>query len=202
MNLTLLAALDLGAVFVFAVSGAILAGRSGLDLFGMFVCAFVTGVGGGTIRDVLLDRPVFWLADGRYLLAAMAATAIVWWFGARIERLDKPLRWADALGIALATPLGVAAARSVGAEIPIQIAMGVVTASFGGMVRDVLCGAPPMILHREVYATAALGGAAVNVAVYALQAGPLAAAAACAAATFAIRAGAIAYGWSAPGWRG
>lgn len=202
MNLTLLAALDLSAVFVFAISGAILAGRSGLDVFGLFVCAFVTGVGGGTIRDVLLDRPVFWLADGRYLFAAMVAAALVWWFGARIERLDRPLRWADALGIALATPLGVAAARGMEADWPIQIAMGVVTASFGGMLRDVLCGAPPMILHREVYATAALSGAALNVVVYALGAGPLGAALACAAATFLIRAGAIVYGWSAPGWRG
>jgi uncharacterized membrane protein YeiH len=195
------AALDLAAVFVFALSGALLAGRTGLDVFGMFVCAFVTGVGGGSIRDVLLDRPVFWLEDARYLIAAMAATALVFWFGARIERLDKPLRWADALGLALATPLGVAAARSVDAELPIQIAMGVVTASFGGVVRDVLCGAPPMILHREVYATAALGGAAVNVVVFATGAGAMAATLACVGATFLIRACAIVWGWSAPTWR-
>lgn len=197
-----LAVFDVAAVFVFAVSGALLAGRTGLDVFGMFVAAFVTGVGGGTIRDVLLDRPVFWLADGRYLLAAIVATAVVFALGRRIEQMNKPLRWADALGLALATPLGVAAARSADAGWPILIAMGVITASFGGVVRDLLCGAPPMVLHREVYATAALSGAAVNVVVFELTDERVAAALACATATFAIRAFAIVYGWSAPRWRG
>jgi uncharacterized membrane protein YeiH len=202
MSPAAVAVFDLVAVFVFAVSGAILAGRKGLDVFGMFVCAFVTGVGGGTLRDVLLDRSVFWLADGRYLAAALAATAAVFLAGARIERLHRPLAWADAAGLAVATPLGVAAARSVGVDWPIVIAMGVVTASFGGVIRDLLCREPPMILHREVYATAALGGAAVNVVVHAATDERWAAAFACAAATFAIRAGAILGGWSAPTWRG
>ncbi|MGF1659968.1 MAG: trimeric intracellular cation channel family protein [Rubrimonas sp.] len=196
------AAFDLVAVFVFAISGALLAGRKGLDLFGMFVCAFFTGVGGGTIRDVLLDRTVFWLADGRYLAAAALATAAVFLAGERVERLNRPLGWADAAGLAVATPLGVAAARGVGAEWPILLAMGVITASFGGVIRDVLCREPPMALHREVYATAALGGAVVNVLVYALTEGRWAAALACAAATFAIRAAAMVRGWEAPRWRG
>ncbi len=201
--MSLIAALDLLAVFVFAVSGALLAGRKGLDVFGMFVAAVTTGVGGGTLRDVLLDRPVFWLGDGRYLAAAMAATALIYAFGRQIERREKPLRWIDAMGLAVATPLGVAAARAEGADWTIMIAMGVITASFGGMIRDVLCGAPPMILHREVYALAALGGAAVNLAVFGLTDGDAwAAALACAGATFAIRAGAIRHGWSAPRWRG
>ena len=201
--MSLVAALDLVAVFVFALSGALLAGRKGLDVFGMFVAAVVTGVGGGTLRDVLLDRAVFWLADGRWLAAAMAATAVVFVFGQVIERREKPLRWIDAMGLAVATPLGVAAARAEGADWTIMIAMGVITASFGGMIRDVLCGAPPMILHREVYALAALGGAAVNLVVYDVtDGGRWAAAGTCAAATFAIRAGAILRGWSAPQWRG
>ncbi|TVQ53340.1 MAG: trimeric intracellular cation channel family protein [Rhodobacteraceae bacterium] len=202
MTAQAIAVLDLVAVFVFAVSGAILAGRRGLDVFGMFVAAFVTGVGGGTVRDVLLDRPVFWLGDGRYLAAALAATALVFVAGARVERINRPLAWADAAGLAVATPLGVAAARVEGVDWPIMIAMGVVTATFGGMIRDVLCREPPMILHREVYATAALGGAAVNVVVAAATGDPWAAVAACAATVFAIRAGAIVFGWKAPGWRG
>ncbi len=203
MSMGLIAALDLLAVFVFAVSGALLAGRKGLDVFGMFVAAVTTGVGGGSLRDVLLDRPVFWLGDGRYLAAAMAATALIYAFGRQIERREKPLRWIDAMGLAVATPLGVAAARAEGADWTIMIAMGVITASFGGMIRDVLCGAPPMILHREVYALAALGGAAVNLIVFDLtDGGPGAAALACAGVTFAIRAAAIQRGWSAPRWRG
>jgi uncharacterized membrane protein YeiH len=197
-----IAVFDLVAVFVFAVSGAILAGRKGLDVFGMFVAAFVTGVGGGTVRDVLLDRPVFWLADGRYLAAAFVATAVVYAAGTRILALNRALSWADAAGLAVAVPLGVAAARGAGVDWTLVIAMGVVTGCFGGVIRDVLCGEPPMILHREVYATAALGGAAVNVAVFALTEARWTAAFACAGATFAIRAGAILFGWSAPRWRG
>jgi uncharacterized membrane protein YeiH len=169
-----------------------------MDVFGMFVVGFVTGVGGGTIRDVLLDRPVFWLEDGRYLAAALLATLVVVFLGARIETRSRPLAWADAMGLAVAVPLGVAAARSVGAAWPIELAMGVLTGSFGGVIRDLLCREPPMILHREVYATAALGGAAVNLLVFAVLPDPLLAAGACAAATFIIRGAAILFDWSAP----
>jgi uncharacterized membrane protein YeiH len=196
------AAADLAAVFVFGVSGALLAGRKGLDLFGMFVAAFVTGVGGGTLRDLLLDRPVFWTADGRYLLAAAVATAAVFAWGPWFEARGRALSWADALGLAVAAPLGVAAARETGASWPILVAMGVATASFGGVIRDLLCGAPPMILHREVYATAAMAGAAANVAAFAATGSHAGAAALCAAVTFGVRAGAILRGWSAPRYRG
>jgi len=196
------AAADLAAVLVFAVSGALLAGRKGLDLFGMFVAAFVTGVGGGTLRDLLLDRPVFWTADGRYLVAAMVATAAVFVWGPWVEARSRALSWADALGLAVAAPLGVAAARETGAAWPILVAMGVATASFGGMIRDVLCGAPPMILHREVYATAAMAGCFANVLGHAATGSDALAAILCAAVTFGVRAGAIRYGWSAPRYGG
>jgi uncharacterized membrane protein YeiH len=195
---TLIAVFDLTAVFVFAISGALLAGRKQMDVFGMFVVAFATGVGGGTLRDVLLDRPLFWLEDGRYLVAALLATGVVFFLGAVIERRSRPLAWADAMGLAVAVPLGVAAARSVDAAWPIALAMGVLTSSFGGVIRDLLCREPPMILHREVYATAALGGAAVNLLVFAVVPDPLLAAGACAAATFTIRGAAILFDWSAP----
>lgn len=194
----LIAALDLTAVFVFAISGALLAGRKRMDVFGMFVVAFITGVGGGTTRDVLLDRQVFWLADGRYMLAALAATGLVFFLGGWIERRSRPLAWADALGLSVAVPLGVAAARSVDAAWPIALAMAVVTGAFGGLIRDIVCREPPLVLHREVYATAALAGAAVNLGVYAASHDPLIAAAACALVTFVVRGAAIRYGWQAP----
>lgn len=198
----MVAVFDLLAVFVFAVSGALLAGRRGLDVFGMFVCAFVTGVGGGTLRDVPPDRPVFRLTDGRYRAAAMLATAAAFRVGARIERLNGPLARADAAGLAAATPLGVAAARSVEADWTITIAMGVIATCFGGVIRDLLRREPPMALHREVYATAALGGAAMNILAWQATENSAVAGATCAAATFAIRAGATRFGWSAPTWRG
>jgi uncharacterized membrane protein YeiH len=195
---TLIAALDLTAVFVFALSGALLAGRKAMDAFGMFVVAFITGVGGGTVRDVVLDRPVFWLTDGRYMAAALLATAIVFAFGATIERAGRPLALADALGLAVAAPLGAAAAQSVGGTWPVVLTMAVVTGSFGGMIRDVVCQEPPMILHREVYATAALGGGLAWLAADRLTGEPLLAAALCAMTTLAIRVAAILRGWSAP----
>lgn len=194
----LIAALDLIAVFVFAISGALQAGRKQMDVFGMFVVGFVTGVGGGTIRDVLLDRPVFWLADGRYLLAALGATVLVFFLGRWIERRSRPLAWADALGLAVAVPLGVAAARSVDAAWPIALAMAVVTGSFGGLIRDVICREPPLVLHREVYATAALAGAVANLGLFAATRDPLLSAASCALVTFVVRGAAIVYGWQAP----
>ena len=202
MTPALVSALDLAAVFVFAVSGALLAARSGMDAFGLFVVGLATGVGGGTLRDLLLDRPVFWLADGRYLLTALAAAALVGAAGPRLEALNRPLSWADAAGLAIAAPLGVAAARGMEAHWTAQIVMGVMTGCVGGMIRDLLCQVPPMVLHREVYALAALAGAAAGVGAFALGAGPVLSAAACALLTFALRAAAVARGWEAPRWRG
>ena len=198
----LIAVLDLGAVFVFAISGALLAGRKQMDVFGMTVVAFVTGVGGGTLRDVLLDRPVFWLVDGRYLLCALAATMLVFVAGSTIERGTRPLAWLDAIGLAIAAPLGVAAARSVDAGWPVVLVMAMVTGSFGGLIRDVICQEPPMVLHREVYATAALLGAAAYLGAIYLTGQSVVAVVTCGAVTLTVRGAAIVWGWSAPRAKG
>ena len=191
------AALNVFGLFVFAVSGALTALRNDLDIFGVAMIAFVTGVGGGTIRDVLLGAtPVWWIREPSgaliCLLGAAAATLAQPVFANRL----KALIWADALGLAVFAVLGAQAALAAGAPALIAVFMGAVSATFGGVVRDVLLNEPPLILKQDIYATAALMGAGVYVGLLALGAPEGGAAPVAAVATFLIRAAAII--WSIP----
>jgi uncharacterized membrane protein YeiH len=155
--------MDLVGVFAFAVSGALTAGRKGMDLFGVPVVAAVTAIGGGTVRDVLLDRPVYWLSDVTYLyvIAAAAVCTLVY---VRFRRPPRgALLVADAFGLAVFAVLGVRAGLGAGVSPLIAVIMGAITGVVGGAVRDVLCGETPLILRREIYATAAVAGAATYV---------------------------------------
>ncbi len=188
------AALNMFGLFVFAVSGALTALRNDLDIFGVAMVAFVTGVGGGTIRDVLLGEfPVWWIRDPSAvaicLTGAVAATLAQPIFTSRL----KALIWADALGLSVFAVLGAQAALAADAPPLIAIFMGAVSATFGGVVRDVLLNEPPLILKQDIYATAALIGAAVYVALLYIGAAGALAAPIAAAATFAIRAMAIVF---------
>lgn len=152
---------DLLGVAVFAISGALAAGRRRVDLMGVVVAASATGVGGGTIRDVLLDRhPIFWLSDGRYLvvilLAALATVLYVRW--ARVPGIA--LEVADALGLALFTVTGTQVAERAGMPGIACVLLGAVTGTAGGVIRDVLLAQVPHVLQRgSLYATAAITGA-------------------------------------------
>ncbi len=154
--------LSLVGVGVFAASGALAAGRKGFDLIGVVVIAGVTAIGGGTIRDVLLDRhPIFWIADPVQLLVILAAAGLtlVW------VRFRKPpwtaLLVADALGLALFTISGTQVAEQRGLPAIIAVVMGTITGSAGGVLRDILSGEVPLLLrHTELYATAAIVGSA------------------------------------------
>lgn len=153
--------LDLIGVGVFAVSGALAAGRKSLDLLGVVVIAVVTAVGGGTLRDLLLDRhPIFWIDDPLYVVViAGAALATVAW----TRRLRPPVNTlviADALGLALFSISGAQIAEQAGLSPPIVVIMGTMTGTAGGMIRDVLTNEIPMILRpeMELYATAAIAG--------------------------------------------
>jgi len=149
---------DAVGVFVFALSGGLLASRRGMDLFGILVISLLPAIGGGTLRDLLLDRPVFWLEQSHTILIALAgglATAIL---GERIARF-KTLIWFDAMGLALFCVIGAQAAHSLGYGPIVVVMMGTITASFGGLLRDVVCNEVPLILREDIYATAALIGA-------------------------------------------
>ncbi len=167
--------LDLFGVAVFAVSGALTAGRKSMDLFGVVVIAVITAVGGGTVRDLLLDRrPIFWIEDPTYLLVCVLAASATLSY-ARFFRLPRhSLLVADAFGLAVFTFIGARTAYEAGVPAPIVVLMGTVTGVAGGIMRDVLCTEVPLILRREIYATAAIAGAAVFIVLTGLGAtGPL-----------------------------
>lgn len=155
--------LSLLGVAVFAASGALSAGRKGFDLIGVIVVSGVTAIGGGTLRDVLLDRhPVFWIADPLQLVAILAAAALTLVY----VRFRRPpwtaLLVADALGLALFSISGAQVAEQRGLPGIIAVVMGTITGSAGGVLRDVLSGEVPLLLrHTELYATAAIAGITV-----------------------------------------
>ena len=156
----LLYALDLVGVAVFAVSGALAAGRKRLDLIGVVALGLVTAIGGGTIRDVLLDRnPIFWLADPAYLLVITAAALLTVAWTRRWPPPAKALLVADALGLALFSVSGAQVAERMGVNALAGVALGTVTGAAGGALRDVLSAEVPLVLRRgELYATAAIAG--------------------------------------------
>lgn len=199
----LVAVLDLVAVFIFALTGALTASRAQLDLVGFVFVACLTAMGGGTARDVLLNRDaVFWIANPSYVAVAGLAAIFVFFTAHRLESRLKALYWLDALAVAVAVPVGVAVARKMGFDWPVLLIMGMVTACIGGLARDVVCNEVPLVLKaRDLYATAALAGAAVNVVVFWATASPLLSALACAVLTFGIRAGSLSLGWRAPVYR-
>lgn len=167
--------LDLAGVAVFAVSGVLAAGRKRLDLFGVCVIAVVTAIGGGTLRDLLLGRlPVFWVSDPIHLPVILAATAATVLYTRFYQPPVKFLLVADALGLALFAVSGAQIAERATSQAIVVVLMGAVTCTAGGVLRDVLCNEIPLILQGgNLYATAALGGAAVYTAAHSLGASPL-----------------------------
>ncbi|WP_210251026.1 trimeric intracellular cation channel family protein [Microvirga thermotolerans] len=192
-------------VAVFALTGALVAARRGMDPFGFALLATVTGVGGGTLRDLLIGtRPVFWVGDpGDVLVCILVAGGVFLLGPGRVAALDggrrgRILLWGDALGLALFAVGGTGKALAAGVPALSAVALGTVTATFGGIIRDILAGTTPLVLHREIYVTAAALGAAVMVGLLALGLQPFPSAAAGFAAAFGLRALAILRGWSLP----
>jgi uncharacterized membrane protein YeiH len=153
--------LDLGGVAVFAISGVLAAGRKKLDLLGVAVIAVVTAIGGGTLRDLLLDRhPIFWIADPTYLWVILAATVVTLGYVRLWIASRRALLIADALGLAFFTIGGVEIAQQTGHSDLIALLMGTITGVAGGVLRDVLLGEIPLIFRPgRLYATAAIAGA-------------------------------------------
>jgi uncharacterized membrane protein YeiH len=155
--------LEMLGVAVFAISGALAAGRKSLDLIGVVVTATVTAIGGGTIRDVLLDRhPVFWIADTANLWVIFAAALVTVLYSRRWSPPERSLAVADALGLALFTISGAQIAETAGLHGVVVVIMGTLTGVAGGVIRDVLTAEIPMIMRRgPIYATACIAGVAV-----------------------------------------
>ena len=192
--------LDYFGIAVFAISGALLAAEKRQTLVTFIFFAVATGVGGGTLRDLLIGAPVFWVHSNATLLICIAAALVVWllsrrWFA------GKALLWFDAAGLAAYATYGAAKALAFGVAPVPAFGMGVLTACAGGIIRDLLAGEPSILMRPELYVTAAALAAGLFVALsLAGVAAPVAAAAA-AGAGFALRAMAIARGWSLPAYR-
>jgi uncharacterized membrane protein YeiH len=155
----LLYILDLLGVAVFAVSGALAGVQRGLDLFGITVLAAVTAIGGGTLRDVLLGRhPVFWIRNPNYLYVILAATAVAVLGQSFLPNLETPLLIADAIGLGLFALSGAQSVEADGHAWIVVVLMGTMTGVAGGVVRDILSGVVPLLLRRDIYATAAIAG--------------------------------------------
>lgn len=196
-----LQAIDLFGIAVFAVSGALLAAERKQTLVTFIFFAVVTGVGGGTLRDLLIGAPVFWVrGNGVLLICIVAALAV--WLASRRTFAGRALLWFDALGLGAYATYGAAKALAYGiAPVP-AFAMGVLTACAGGIIRDVLAGEPSILMRPELYVTAAALSSGLLVGLAVLGIGGWGAALVAAVAGFALRGLAIARGWSLPAYKG
>jgi len=193
--------IDLFGIAVFAASGALEAARARQTLVTFAFFALVTGVGGGTVRDLLIGAPVFWVHDWRVAAVCLASAVLIWVSPQRLWR-GRAVDWFDAAGLAVYAVFGAAKALGLGVPALPAIVMGVITACVGGIIRDVLAGVPSILLRPEIYVTAAALAATSFVALVFLGVPVIGAAGAGAAAGFGLRALAIARGLSIPAYRG
>lgn len=151
--------LDILGTFAFAISGALVASDKKLDLFGVIIIAFVTAVGGGMLRDVLINaHPINWIADLNYLWTILAAVIFTFLFKSKIAHLSKTMFLFDTIGISVFTLLGLEKGLSFDLHPVIALIMGMISAVFGGVLRDVLTNKIPLIFEKEIYASACLVG--------------------------------------------
>ncbi|MBL4835118.1 MAG: trimeric intracellular cation channel family protein [Pseudomonas sp.] len=164
-------AFDLFGVAVFAITGALMAGRKSMDLFGVLVIAIVTSLGGGTLRDTILDNhPVVWIRDEIYILVAvLAALGTIAWVRLTQPIHETGLLVADAFGLAIFTVIGTQVALAQSVPVSAAVIMGVMTGVAGGVIRDIICNEIPLIFHREIYATACIVGSLVYIGLYRLD---------------------------------
>ncbi len=194
-----LVVLDFFGLTVFAISGALLAANKRQTLVTFIFFAVATGVGGGTMRDVLIGAPVFWVHNNATLLICIGAALAVWLVSTR-RLAGRALAWFDAAGLAAYATYGAAKALSYGVAPVPAFAMGVLTGCFGGIVRDVLAGEPSILMRPELYVTAAALAAGLFVGLLTLGVPIWVAAVIGALAGFALRGAAIARGWALPAY--
>ncbi len=190
--------IDLFGVFVFAISGALAADRRGMDLFGFIAIALLPAVGGGTVRDIVLDAPVFWVQDPVYLWLIVTAGLVTFLSAPLIRRVERSLLWADAIGLSVFCVAGAAKGLALSGSPSIAVAMGLVTAVLGGIIRDVVCNEIPLVLRQDIYATAAFAGALTYVILSSVGLDGALSIWTGAAVCFLVRSSALIWGWSLP----
>jgi uncharacterized membrane protein YeiH len=156
--MSLYLAIDILGTIAFAISGVLTAMHKRLDLFGIFIIAFVTAVGGGTLRDVLLDAHITWMHNMTYVYIIFISAVIAIIFRKKLNYVRKSLFLFDTIGIALYTMVGIEKGIQFGLHPIICISLGTMSACFGGVIRDILCNEIPIIFRKEIYATACILG--------------------------------------------
>ena len=154
---------DMIGIVACSISGTILAKYKNFDVFGCLLVSMVTAIGGGTVRDVILDRhPLFWMVDMNYLMV-ISVTSILFqvFFHPESRHVDWFLKLSDTIGLSAFTLIGIKVALSMGANIPVSLLLGVITIIVGGIIRDMICNEIPLVLQQEIYITAALFGGGV-----------------------------------------
>lgn len=186
---------------VFAVTGVLAAARQNMDVMSFVIVGVVTAVGGGTLRDLMLDQPLFWLEDESYLYVAAGAAIATFFFERRFRATLRAFLYLDAVATALFTVLAIEKTLRLGFQPGIAVLMGVITGIGGGIIRDVLTGQPTVLMRRELYMTPILLGGLLYVALRAgsLLGPPYVEWAAILSMT-AVRLGAIRWGWCFPDW--
>lgn len=193
---------DYAGVAVFAATGALAASRKQLDIIGFLFLAGITGVGGGTVRDLVLGVPVFWIANHTYLGVCAAMAFAVYLTAHLIESRYRLLLWLDAVGLAAYCVYGAWKGLLVTGSAPVAIVTGLLTATLGGILRDQMAGEPSVLMRQEIYVSAAMAGAVAFSLLHVAGLPLVAAASAGFALAFAIRAGALRFGWSIPPYKG
>ena len=193
--------LDYAGVAVFAATGALAASRKELDIIGFLFLASVTGIGGGTFRDLILGAPVFWVANPDYVVVCAAIAVLVFLTAHLVESRYRLLLWLDAVGMSAYAVMGAAKGLAATGSPTVAIVTGMLTASFGGILRDLLAGEPSVLLRPEIYVTAALTGAAAFTLTDLAGLPTIASAAVAFVAAFIVRGGAIRFGWRFPAYR-
>lgn len=190
--------LDVIGITVFAMTGCLVAARKHLDIISFILLGTVTGMGGGTLRDMILNRDVFWVQQPKYLMICAATSIVMFFIASHIERYRRWILWGDAVGIAVFTVTGTSIAHGMGAHWSVCILMGTVTCIVGGILRDLLAGEPSLVMRKEIYATACVAGSIVFL--LGQQYAPGIAVILSMATTFGIRAAALAWRLQLPGY--
>lgn len=196
-----IALLDYAGIAVFAATGALAASRKQLDVIGFLFLASVTGIGGGTFRDLILNVPVFWVGNRDYVLICAVVAVLVFFTAHRVESRYRLLLWLDAIGLAAFSVMGAAKGLAITGSPVVSIITGTLTATFGGILRDLLAGEPSVLLKPEIYVTAALAGAAIFTLGDVAGLPQFVSGLAGFAVALAVRGGALRFGWAFPSYK-
>lgn len=202
MDSTFIYIIEVLGTLAFGISGIRLAATKHFDWFGAYTVGLVTAIGGGTLRDVLLDIPVFWMQNWLYLAITGLAFLIVLLFRQVLTSGSKSLFIFDSIGLALFVVIGIQKTILAGYPMWVAIVMGIITGSFGGVVRDILINVEPLFFRKDIYATACMAGGIVYWTIMLLGGNPILQQSACAVVIIALRVGAIRYGWHLPQLKG